>query len=103
MNVVTMSLVVLCQGLTVLLDFIVVLIVVRVVCSRWRTPWLSEFDEAGRPLVNRALMQTTRMWSRLAPNRPLAGAWRLRVCVVAIALLRVSLQLPLALIARSTS
>ena len=92
MNVVTASLTVLCQALTVLLDFVVVLIVVRGICSRWTTPWLREFDEAGRPLIDRTLNQVRMVWNLMMPRRPMHGFRLLIMAVLVISILRFGVQ-----------
>ena len=70
-----------------LLDMIAMLLVVRIICA-WRPiTILSEFDRAGKPLVDRTLRWTVRLWTRLCPHRALNAngqllvAWGV-ICVV---------------------
>ena len=54
-----------------LLDMIAMLLIGRAVCA-WRPiTILSEFDRAGKPLVDRTLRWTVRLWTRLCPRRSL--------------------------------
>lgn len=90
-----------CQAVGWLLDMVAVLFVVRVLCCRLSYPILVELNDAGRPLVDRALDRVSRIWQRVVPGRPLSPvrlllvAWLVifafRWCV-AIATLAVNYQ-----------
>lgn len=75
-----------CVG--VLLDMLGLLILIRTVCT-WRSVGiLNEFNEAGRPLVDRTLESIARFWRRLIPDRPLSPIRSLLVTWFAVALAR---------------
>jgi hypothetical protein len=92
MSIAMSILIVMAQCFALLLDFAVVLILVRVVCS-WRpAPWLAEFNVAGKPLVDRATRSAGICWERAFPSKPLFGHRLLLVTLLCALLLRWAIQ-----------
>ena len=88
MSLVVLVLIALGNGVALLLDIAAVLIVVRALRS-WRpVPLLVEFDNAGRPLVDRTLRTVTRLWGRIVPQRPLTGGRQLVAAWLAVSAVR---------------
>lgn len=85
-------LIVLAHIVALLLDFLVVLIVVRLACSVRRLPWLAECNDAGRPLVDRATRSAAAWWERAFPDRPLFGRRLLAVTALCVLLLQWAIQ-----------
>ena len=85
-------LIIVARSVTWLLDFIVVLIFIRAVCSLGHVPWLTEFNEAGKPLVDRAIRNTSDCWRRLVPNRPIGGIRLLLLTALIFSLLGWSIE-----------
>lgn len=74
-------------AMALMLDLIAMLLAVRALCI-WRPiTLLCEFDRAGKPLVDRTLRLSVRLWERLLPGRALNDysqlllAWGL-ICVI---------------------
>ena len=73
-----------------MLEMVALLIVIRVIC-RWRpVPVLALFDQAGRPLVDKALRCVDRIWRRIVPNRPLSPIRLLVVAWLVVSALRLA-------------
>lgn len=88
MSIAMSILVVLAQCAALLLDFVVVLIGVRAICSLRPVPWFVEFDAAGKPLVDRATRSAGACWERAFPDRPLFGRRLLLMTLLCALLLR---------------
>ncbi len=71
-----------------LLDFVALLLVIHAVCRKRVVPVLSEFNEAGRPLIDRTLKRMEDCWHRLVPGRPLSPNRLLILTWLVITLLR---------------
>lgn len=75
-------------AVALMLDMIAILLVVRATCA-WRPiTILSEFDLAGKPLVDRTLRWTVQLWTRLCPRRALSANGQLLVAWGVISVVR---------------
>ena len=54
-----------------LLDWLLLLLLVRVAATRWQAVILTEVNDAGRPLVDRTLAGVERLWNQVRLPRPL--------------------------------
>ncbi len=72
MGLITFLMITFGQAIGLLLEVLALLIVIRAICGRRSIPVLAEFNDAGRPLVDRALGHVGRFWQRIVPSRPLS-------------------------------
>ena len=76
-----------------MLDLIAMLLAVRALCI-WRPiTLLCEFDRAGKPLVDRTLHLSVRLWERLCPARTLNDNGQLLVAWGVICVIRLGVTL----------
>ncbi len=88
MTLVTLSMLVVGQAASLLMDWLIVLILVRALATRCRAGILVELDTAGRPLVDRTLAWVARIWDRLVPDRSLRPRAVLFVASLALCVAR---------------
>lgn len=75
----------------ILVDWLLILLLLRLVPTRWRTVLLTEMDDAARPLVDRALRHVERLWNRVRPSHSLRCDRRIPAAVIALSLMRLLL------------
>ena len=86
-------------AVALMLDMIAILLVVRAMCA-WRPiSILSEFDRAGKPLVDRTLRWTVRLWTRWCPRRALNANGQLLVAWVVICVVQLIITVLLSVLA----
>ncbi len=71
-----------------LIDWLLLLLFVRVVADRWHGVIITEVDDAARPLVDRTLRRIDRLWSRIPSRRSLRSERSLPVAAVTLGLVR---------------
>lgn len=74
-----------------LLELLSVLIVLRGARRLSSNRLINEFDEAGKPLINRTLQATEGVWNALLPGRPIFGIRHLIVAWLLVGVCRVGL------------
>lgn len=90
---------------SVLLDFLMVLLAIRVLTSWKPIPVLMRFDRAGEPLLAGAQSGLRRAWRRVFPGYPLRDDWLRLVFVLVLIVGRmiISAVLPLLSICVATT
>lgn len=53
-----------------LIDWLLLLLLVRVVAAKWRTVILTEMNDAARPFVDRTIAAVERLWIRSSLQLP---------------------------------
>jgi hypothetical protein len=83
------------HGLILLIDIVVLLVMVRLLCQRWRQPHLVAFEAAGRPIVDGVIAQVDQWCSRcglhVALNERQPCALAIAILLLARAILRLAL------------
>ena len=89
-------------GAALLLDMLALLMVIRVLCDWHSIPILASFNEAGRPLVDRAVTCLTQVWRRLVPHRMLSPHRGLILALLVVTALRFCLGVVVSVAVRAS-
>lgn len=74
-----------------LIDWLLLLLLVRVVATKWRSVTLKEINEAARPLVDRALAGVERLWNQFRPLQRMRPDRRIPAAAITLSLVRLLL------------
>lgn len=87
MTIITLLLLAAGYATVLLLDWLMVLMLLRVICRRCPITILLELADSGRPLVDRTAAAVRRWCDRLLPNHDLSdgGLWLAVVSAIALA------------------
>lgn len=81
----------LAHAAALLIDWLLLLLLVRVVVARWQPEILTEVNDAALPFVNRTLACVERMWSQIQPLQRLRWDRRIPAAVITLSLIRLLL------------
>lgn len=90
------------SGAALLLDMLALLMVIRVLCDWHSIPILTDFNEAGRPLVDRAVTCLAGVWRWLVPHRMLSPHRGLVVALLFVTALRFCLGVVVSVAVRAS-
>ncbi len=74
-----------------MIDFMLLLVCIRSINMQWPVVILVEFDQAGRPLIDRTLSVVKCIWQRFVPSRRLRVKQTLLIAAIALCLVRLIL------------
>jgi len=78
-----------------MIDWVIVLLFLRVISVRWRVTLISELADSGRPLVDRTTAVIQRVWDAALPNRTLhtGHLWMVTALALSVARLVIAITL----------
>lgn len=79
--------------LLLMIDMIALLLFIRALRTHKRIAVLAEFDQAGKPLVDRTLRYTKILWCRFLPHRRVSQNGHLLVAWVVLLAIRLCVTL----------
>ena len=74
------------HAVALLIDWLLLLLLVRVVASRWQAVVLTEMNDAARPFVDRTIAAVERLWIRSSLQLP--NDRRIAAAVITLSVIR---------------
>ena len=79
------------RAAALLIDWLLLLLLVRVVATRWQAVILKEVNDAARPMVDRAVTSVERMWNQIRPAHRLRPHRRIPTVALTLSVARLLL------------